>query len=68
MKCRTEEFHLEGTEDCWSGWAPPHHSQFVVACDWGSDSFHPDASSLCYGARFSTCRFQSKQLILGRMQ
>jgi hypothetical protein len=27
-----------------------------------------DASSLCYGSRFSTRRFQSKQLILGRMQ
>jgi hypothetical protein len=44
-KCSTEEFHLEGTEDCWS---PPCLLQFVVACDWGSHSFHPDASSFCY--------------------
>jgi hypothetical protein len=65
MKCSTEEPPLEVTEDCW---VPPHLLQSFVACNLGSHSFHADASSLPYCARFSIHWFQSKELILGRMQ
>jgi hypothetical protein len=45
MKCSTEEFRLEGTEDCW---VPPPLSQSSVACKWGNHSFCPEASSFRY--------------------
>jgi hypothetical protein len=45
MKCSTEGPPLEVTENCR---APPHLSQSFVACEWGSHSLHPDASSFPY--------------------
>jgi hypothetical protein len=45
MQRSTEEFPLEGTEDCW---VPPPLLQSFVACNWGSHSFCPNASSFPY--------------------
>jgi hypothetical protein len=44
-QCSTEESPSEGTEDCWV--SPPLLQSFV-ACNWGSHSFCPDASSFPY--------------------
>jgi hypothetical protein len=40
MQCSTEEFWMEGTEDCW---VPPPLSQSSDACKWGRHSFCPEA-------------------------
>jgi hypothetical protein len=45
MQHSTEESSLEGTEECW---VPPPLLQSFVACNWGSHSFCPDASSFHY--------------------